>query len=182
MDSAQLAARDRAVEAGDDQARVSADLGQLGFGGGQPRRAGQLQAVRLGDDQPRVARVVDLEDVRAGPSPGGSRPTPVTEANQQQLVLQAGKRELAVVVEAERVLVELLDRRGEADGRVGLGAEAALARRLGGDHQRTGDITAVAGKQLEGLVDGEPRLGGHRLQRPPLRQQAAAERRRVERL
>jgi hypothetical protein len=78
----------------------------------------------------------------------------VAEPDQQKLVLKPGQGELAVVVDAQRVLVQLLDRLDQRLRRVGLCPIAALARHIGVDHERAGDVAAVAGEQLESVIDG----------------------------
>jgi hypothetical protein len=55
-----------AVIALDDDAVGVPDLGQLAVRGGDPRPAGELQAVMLQHDGAAVDPVVDLEDVGGG--------------------------------------------------------------------------------------------------------------------
>ncbi len=164
-----------AIEAGDDQAGPSRHSHQLRLDRRQPGRPGELETEGLGLDQAGMARVVDLEDVSGRAA--GERPAPaaVLELDQQQLVLQAGKRKLAVVVDAKRKLFDRIDRSRERLLVIGLGSKSALGRLVLADHQGAGDVATVASQQLHGRVDGDPGGRGHALQRLPLRQQALAE-------
>ena len=144
-----------------------------------PEPRGEPQARLLRVDEARVPQVVPLEDVRRRSSVQRPAPATVVQPHQQQLVLEPGQRQLALVVGAERALVEPLDRGGEAVIVIGLDREAILTRPVLGDDQRARDIAPVAGEQGERVVDRHPGSGGQRLQRLALGEQPDAERRRV---
>jgi hypothetical protein len=96
-----------AIEARDEQAWPTGDRLQLGLDARQPHARRQRQAFGLGRDEPWSQRVVDLEDVAGRVTMRRTCPAAVGRPHEQQLVLQARDRELAVVVDRERSLGQL---------------------------------------------------------------------------
>jgi len=162
------------VEAGDDQAAVLADRRQVWVDGRQADRASQPQAFRLGLDQAGTARVVDLEDVGRGPAVEGPAPAPLSEVDEEELVLQARQRELAVVMGAERVLVEVVDRLLQARRVVRLDPGSRFARLLHGNRESAGNVAAVAFQQPERVAGRQVSPRRQRAQRVALGEQAPA--------
>jgi hypothetical protein len=125
--------------------------------------------LRLGLDQAGAKPIVELEDVSRGETVQGATPSFLSEVDQEQLVLQAGEGELAVVVRAERMLVEILDVFSKGVLVVYLDREAALFGLLSTDHESPGDIAPVALEQPKGVAGRQPGLVGKGLQRVALR-------------
>ena len=102
---------------------------------GEAGHAREREAIGLGLSESREATVFRLQDVGRGAAVQRSRP-PVPRLDEQQLVLQPGEGQLAVVVDTERILIEGADLLAEAFVVVGLEPEAALVGRLRADHER----------------------------------------------
>lgn len=143
----------------------------------RPAARASLQAVGLGLRESGKATVLRLQNVRRGMAVQRSRPA-VRGLHKQQLVLEPGEGQLAVVVDAERILVQAADLVAEALVVILLEGEAALVRRLGADDECPGDVAAESLEQSEGIHHRRSRTCGKRRKRIPFREHTAQKRHR----
>lgn len=182
MDANDAVSSPSPVEPGDDQAWGATDVEQRVVDRGQSGGRGEGQSVRLGSHEPRMPRVVPLQDVGGGSAPQRTAPPPVRESYEQELVLQSRERQLTVVVDAQGELVEGLDRVAQAVVAIGLDPVGLDVRLVRTDDQRPRDVAAVAAEQSERVVGRQPGLARQGLERLSFGQQTATERRGVLRL